>query len=348
MTGFQARIAAFKFFDAFILIFPLYAVMFVDAGLSPVQISVALTAWSVTTFVLEIPAGVVADRFPRRHVLAIAQAGRAAGFLIWLVWPHFWGFLIGLVLWGGKSAFTSGTFEALLFDELKAQGREGDYTRQIGRARGVQALGTLTAALCAAAVARFGYATVLAASLASIAAAALAALSLPPAERVLLAHGRSYLAQVREGLALAFSHKTVLSIIVFAALVIALGGALEEFWPIFGVKMGLSRPVVALFVGGQYGVGGGGQPPGPPRWPVARRAMFYGLFGLAGGGADGGRRPVQRPPAMALLALYSGLMKMVDVVFEGRLQQAIPSDQRARPSARSRDSRPRSASPASI
>ena len=327
MTGFQARIGAFKFFDAFILIFPLYAVMFVDAGLSPVQISVALTAWSVTTFVLEIPAGVVADRYSRRHVLAIAQAGRAAGFLIWLVWPHFWGFLIGLVLWGGKSAFTSGTFEALLFDELKAQGREGDYTRQIGRARGVQAMGTLAAALCAAAVARFGYPTVLAASLASIAAAALAALSLPPAERALLAHGRSYLGQVREGLALAFSHKAVLRIIVFAALVIALGGALEEFWPIFGVKIGLSRPVVALFVGGQYGLEAAASLLAHRAGRLPTRA-FYALFALAGTAllAAGA---LFAPPAMALLALYSGLLKMVDVVFEGRLQQAIPSHQRA-------------------
>ena len=35
------------------------------------------------------------------------------------------------------------------------------------------------------------------------------------------------------------------------------------------------------------------------------------------------------PSAMLLLALYSGLMKLVAVVFEGRLQHLIPSDQRA-------------------
>jgi MFS family permease len=327
MTGFLAKVYAFKFFDSFILIFPLYAVMFVDAGLSPVQIAVALTAWSATTFVLEIPAGVVADRFPRRHVLALAQAGRAAGFVLWLVWPHFWGFLIGLVLWGCKSAFTSGTFEALLFDELKVQGREGDYTRLIGRARAVQALGVLAASLCAAGAARYGYPAALAASLAAIALAALAALALPPAERALLAHGQSYLGQFRQGLMLTLGHKAVLHIVVFAALVVALGGALEEFWPIFGVKTGLSRPLVAIFVGGQYAVEAAAS-------LLAHRAgrlrppAFYGLFAVAGAlllaaGA------VFRPPAMALLALYSGLLKVVDVVFEGRLQQAIPSNQRA-------------------
>ena len=34
-------------------------------------------------------------------------------------------------------------------------------------------------------------------------------------------------------------------------------------------------------------------------------------------------------PAMLLLILYSGLLKMIEVVFEGRLQHAIPSDRRA-------------------
>src|ERR1700684_453103 len=119
MRRFLAAAYAFKFFDSFILIFPLYAVMFVDAGLTPVQISIVLIAWSATAFTLQIPSGVIADRWSRRHILACAQLARAAGFVVWLFYPHFWGFLVGLVLWGVKSAFTSGTFEALLYDELK-------------------------------------------------------------------------------------------------------------------------------------------------------------------------------------------------------------------------------------
>jgi MFS family permease len=327
LARFLAKIYAFKFFDAFILIFPLYAVMFVDAGLSPVEIAVALTAWSVTTFVLEIPAGVIADRAPRRLVLAVAQAGRAAGFVIWLAWPHFWGFLIGLVLWGCKSAFTSGTFEALLYDELKAEGRETGYTRVIGRARAVQALGVLCASLCAAGVARFGYPTALAASLVSIALAALAALSLPPAARALATHGASHLAQLRQGLALTLNHRTVLHIVVFSALVVALGAALEELWPVFGVKTGLSRPLVALFVGGQNAVEALASLTAHRAGRLRPRA-FYGLFALAGAMllAAGA---LFVPPAMVLLAVYSGLLKGIDVVFEGRLQQAIPSHQRA-------------------
>src|SRR5271154_5456515 len=105
------------------------------AGLKPVEITVCLTAWSVTSFVLQVPSGVIADRWSRRQILAWAQLVRGVGFAVWMVWPHFWGFFVGLQLWGIKSAFTSGTFEALLYDELKARGRAQDYTRIFGRTR---------------------------------------------------------------------------------------------------------------------------------------------------------------------------------------------------------------------
>src|SRR5437764_4146317 len=110
MTGFLARIYAFKLFDSLILIFPLYAVMFVDAGLTAFQIALILTAWSATTFVLQAPAGAVADMAPRKLILASAQLMRAGCFVVWWIWPTFWGFGAGLVLWGIKSSFTNGIF----------------------------------------------------------------------------------------------------------------------------------------------------------------------------------------------------------------------------------------------
>ena len=322
-----ARLYAFKFFDAFIVIFPLYAVMFVDAGLSPVQISVALTAWSATTFVLEIPAGIVADRAPRRTVLAVAQVGRAAGFVVWLFYPHFWGFLVGLVLWGGKSAFTSGTFEALLFDELKAEGRSGDYVRVVGRARAAQAVGVLCASFCAALVARHGYPVALAASLAAIAVAAGFAFSLPSAPRALTIRPRGYLTHLGRGLAEAGRQPRVLGIIVFGALIMALGGSLEEFWPIFGAKVGLARPLIAVFVGIQYG-GEAAASLLAHRLETLGRRGFYALLVFAGGLLTTAAL-LFTPAAMVLLGVYSALLKLTDVVFESRLQHAVGSDNRA-------------------
>ncbi|HZC15284.1 MAG TPA: MFS transporter [Caulobacteraceae bacterium] len=327
MTSFLARLYAFKFSDSFILIFPLYAAMFVDAGLSPVQISIVLIAWSVTAFVLQIPSGIIADRWSRRLLLVLAQIAWGAGFVVWLIWPHFWGFLIGLVLWGIKSAFTSGTFEALLYDELKAQGRADDYTRVYGRTRAVQAFATVLAALGAALLARYGYRLELLASLASIALAIAAAASLPPADRAKAAGEQDYLAHLRAGLALSLREPVVLRILVFGAIVLSLGGGLEEFWPIFGIKVGLARPAIAVFVGAQNGVE---MLASLLAHRIARLSTrrLYGLFTL-GGLMLAAAAGLFSAPAMILLVLYSGVLKMIDVVFEGRLQHAIPSDRRA-------------------
>jgi MFS family permease len=327
MTSFLGRVYALSFFDRFILIFPLYTVMFVDAGLTPVQITVCLTAWSVTSFLLQVPSGIIADRWPRRLILAWAQLARGAGFVVWLVDPHFWGFFAGLQLWGIKSAFTSGTFEALLYDELKARGRAADYTRIFGRTRAVQSGGVLLAALGAAVVARFGYGPTLMASLVSVALAIAAAVSLPSAPAALAAGKPDYLAHLRAGLAASLREPAVLSILAFSAIVLALGAALEEFWPIFGAKVGLTRPVIAVFVGGQNAV----------EMLVSLAAYrlaglptrgFYALFAL-GGLLLAAAAGLFTPAAMLLLAAYSGLMKLVAVVFEGRLQHAIASERRA-------------------
>jgi len=327
MTNFLARVYAFKFFDSFILIFPLYTVMFVDAGLKPMEISVCLTAWSVTSFVLQVPSGVIADRWSRRYILALSQLVRAAGFVVWLLWPHFWGFLVGLMLWGVKSAFTSGTFEALLYDELKTLGKTADYTRIFGRTRAVQSGGVLLAALGAALAARFGYPATLAASLVSIGLAVVAAASLPRAPPAAPARERGYLIHLRLGLAMSLRDPAVLSILVFSSIVLALGAALEEFWPIFGAKVGLTRPIIALFVGAQNAVEALVSLVAYRLSGLSRRG-FHALFAL-GGLLLLAAAGLFTPSAMLLLALYSGLMKLVGVVFEGRLQHAIASDRRA-------------------
>jgi hypothetical protein len=231
------------------------------------------------------------------------------------------------VLWGVKSAFTSGTFEALLYDELKARGKTADYTRIFGRTRAVQSGGVLLAALGAALVARFGYPATLAASLVSIGLAAMAAASLPRAPPAITAREHGYLTHLRLGLAASLREPAVLSILVFSSIVLALGAALEEFWPVFGAKVGLTRAIIALFVGAQNAV------------EVLVSLIAYRLSGLPTRGfyalfAFGGLLLLAAagwftPSAMLLLALYSGLMKLVGVVFEGRLQHAIASGRRA-------------------
>lgn len=123
---------AFRFFDDFILVYPLYAVLFAQHGLSASEISLLFVVWSVTGFALEVPTGVLADRFSRRHVLAIGQVVRAIGYLVWWVAPGFPGYAIGFVCWGAQGALESGAFQALVYDELHTKDETDTYSRIMG------------------------------------------------------------------------------------------------------------------------------------------------------------------------------------------------------------------------
>jgi MFS family permease len=327
MRRFLATVYAFKFFDAFILIYPLYAVMFVDAGMTAGEVGAALAVWSVTAFTVQAPAGVWADRWSRRAILSIAQLLRLAGFAIWLVYPHFWGFIAGFVLWGLKSGLTGGCFEALIYDELKAAGREDDYTRVAGRAEATQFVGILAASLAAAPVAPLGYGVLLAASLVACAIAAAAPWAFPSAPHNAVAGDVHYLDHLKLGLRQAVRTPLLLGLIVFLAVTLALGGALDEFWSIFASRAGLNHSEVALFIGAMSA----GQAAASFLAHRTRRlasGWFYALFAF-NGVLLAIAAALFRPAAVVLLIAFSGGFKVIDIVFEGRLQDALPSETRA-------------------
>src|SRR3712207_4816399 len=79
--------------------YPLYALLFLDTGLSGAQISLLFGVWSVTAFLSEVPAGALADRWSRRGVLVLGGVLQAVGFAVWTAAPSFWTFLAGFVIW---------------------------------------------------------------------------------------------------------------------------------------------------------------------------------------------------------------------------------------------------------
>ena len=79
MRGFLVRLYAFTALQESMVIYPFYAVMFVDHGLTAPEISVLFAAWAGIVLLLEVPSGVLADRLSRRMILCAAQWIRAAG-----------------------------------------------------------------------------------------------------------------------------------------------------------------------------------------------------------------------------------------------------------------------------
>lgn len=318
---------ALRFLDSFLLIVPFYTVMFAEKGLSPAQIGLVLGAWSATGLVLEIPCGVLADCMSRRWLLAISQVLRAAGFLVWLAFPGFWGFLVGLTLWGMKSATMSGAFEAVVYDELKALGREAEYAKVFGRAKAARGVGLVAASLTAAVAAPLGYGPLIIASAISGLAAAGAALALPSAPRAVTVADWSYLSHLGRGAREAISLPGIPALIVFIAGVQAVAYATADYWQLFGRDVGLPKPAIALFIAAMATAEAVGSLLShrirhlDPRW-------LYGLTCLGGLSIVAAAATFQ-PWSVALPLIYMGLYSLVDVSADARFHHALRGETRA-------------------
>jgi len=145
----------YKFIAQCLPIYAFYQVLFIERGKSFTQVAVLIALWSVFTIVFEVPAGILADRWNRRNMLAIATVLQGLCFVIWFFSFSFWMFALGFVFWGIASAFVSGTEEGLIYDNLKHDGKEDKFTEIYGKAQFYQNIGALVGIASAGFIVRF-------------------------------------------------------------------------------------------------------------------------------------------------------------------------------------------------
>jgi MFS family permease len=118
-------------------------------GLSLTQILLLQSIFSVATVLLEYPSGYVSDRLGYRVALTIASVFGTAGWGIYTVASSFTEVLVAEILLGISVSFISGSDSALLYETLKAEGRESLYARYEGRMNGFAQTGEALGAVFA-------------------------------------------------------------------------------------------------------------------------------------------------------------------------------------------------------
>ncbi|MFD1420207.1 MFS transporter [Lactiplantibacillus songbeiensis] len=96
-------------------------VMFLQQrGLSLVQIGLCESIYHLTSFLFQVPAGALADRFSYRTMLITGRIAAIGHALIMLLAPvhSFWWFASAFILLGWAYNLQSGTLEALLYETL--------------------------------------------------------------------------------------------------------------------------------------------------------------------------------------------------------------------------------------
>lgn len=321
MSSFIYKIYSFSFFSDLVFIYPVYTIMFSDKGLNALQISILLMVWAGTSFLLEVPSGVIADKYSRKNILFGAELARIVGYIFWLLMPNFLGFLIGFILWGVKSALTSGTIEALIYDELKASDEQSQYAKIQGRVQSLQYLAFILAGLGASLSIGLGYGFVLVISIVSLTISSISILLLPKARVVQSTGEKEYFKLLKEGLNFSIKAPTVLQMIIFVALAQALFGALDEYWSIFASESGLTKQGLGIFFV-IYGVVQAVASLVAYRFEKVSRKFFEFLFFLNGVLLIVAAY-YYKVPALILLFIFSFLFKLIDTVTNSRLQHQI-------------------------
>jgi len=142
---------ALGFLHSFQLWWPIWVIYLTDLrGFSLTQVSVLEALFWVVIVLSEVPTGAVADRFGRKTSLVLAAACTTLAVLVFGLATNYWIVLVSYVAWGFGLTFQSGADSALVFESLKAVGREHDYRRVAGVGWAIFSLGTLAGMLLGA------------------------------------------------------------------------------------------------------------------------------------------------------------------------------------------------------
>ena len=301
--------------------YPLYALLFLDTGLSGAQISALFAVWSVTSLVTEVPAGALADRWSRRGVVVLAGVLQAAAFVIWTAAPQAWAFALGFVVWGVSGALVSGASEALVYDGLAAVGAADSYVRVNGWMTAAELLVQVPTAFAASALfALGGYELVGWASVVACLAAAALATRFPEAPRL---PDDEDAPPLRAGVVEAL-RRPALRLAVPAVAVIGGLDAVEEYFPVLAADRGVAVEIVPFAVLGIALAGAAGAALGGRLRAGALPAVL---------GASGVCLLVAAMtpavPALMLAAAFYALYLAVLVAAEAELQARITGPYRA-------------------
>ena len=113
---------------------PVEKLFMTEIGFDARMFGVMAAAYAVVTPVLEIPSGILADRWSRRGVLLLAVLALFASVAVGGLSTNVVTYTISAMILGVYFAMQSGTLEAVVYDTvLEESGDSDDYERQFGR-----------------------------------------------------------------------------------------------------------------------------------------------------------------------------------------------------------------------
>lgn len=151
------KLYAFRFFSALIPAYVIERLYWEERGMTIQMVVYTEMIYAVTIVLLEVPTGVMADRWGRKRMLVLSALLGCGEFVLLLAAEEFWHFALVVLLAGVSRSAASGAENALLYESLSQQGRASSFEKELGRLNVFDFAAAIIAALCGSMLAgRFG------------------------------------------------------------------------------------------------------------------------------------------------------------------------------------------------
>lgn len=247
---FKIILYLYAFFSDFFLVYAVDKLIFQENGLSVTQIAVIISLWGGMQLLLEIPSGILADKWNRKYMLALTGLSFFICYLIWLISPNFIGYLIGFsFFFAAGESFISGTDQAYIYDYLSDKKQIENYEKVYGRFRSLRlggiAFGWLLGGFFSDV---FSYDFVIIAGVFSGLITFLLALLLPKIPQVTPVENQNPFLFLKDSLNYAFRHPIILNVFLVTFIIGSSSRLIDEYWSIYYHWYGFSNTTLGILV----------------------------------------------------------------------------------------------------
>lgn len=145
-----AKFCAYGFLKDLRFYEPFMLLIFLDKGLSYLEIGTLYATREVLINITEVPSGIFADSVGRRMTMAISFLAYILAFITFYFADRFEILLLAMAAYAFGDAFRTGTHKAMIFDYLRLNGWENQKTYYYGHTRAWSQRGAALSALIAA------------------------------------------------------------------------------------------------------------------------------------------------------------------------------------------------------
>ena len=134
-----------------------WVVIMASRGFSLVQIGFAETVFHITSLLMEIPSGMLADVYGRKKMLALGNIMAVTGDMITAISGNFTVACMAMPFHAMAFNFASGSGEALAYDSMKKVGKEAHYEKYSSNQSVIYRIASGISTLCAGVALFLGY-----------------------------------------------------------------------------------------------------------------------------------------------------------------------------------------------